>query len=128
VGDATVRRRARDALRVRARAQSGTWIEAWSRAAIGRSLLRESEDEQVRLGVVWLLSVPALFERDMPHLAGMCLGEAGATLDSRLMRHDDALRVVRELARKFPGHDALGWGPVRALLGAEPTSQSRPNP
>ncbi len=118
-GDETTRRRSRDALMVRAEATRGTWIEAWCRAAIGRSLLREADEEQIRLGIVSLLTVPALFEEELPHLAALCLAEAAASLDLDLGMHDDALRVARELASRFPGHEALGWAPMRELLSAD---------
>lgn len=118
-GDQTTRKRARDALIVRAEATRGTWVEAWCRAAIGRSLLREADEEQIRLGVVSLLTVPAMFEQDMPHLSGLCLAEAAASLDLDLGMHDNALRVARECATKFPGHEALGWAPMRDLLSAD---------
>ncbi len=119
VGDEGTRRRARDTLRVRAESAKGTWIEAWSRAAIGRSLLREADQEQIRLGVVSLLTVPALFQRDHPHLAGFCLAEAAVALDLDLGMHDDAVRVARECATKLPGHEALGWSPMRDLLSSD---------
>lgn len=115
-GDEATRRRARQALRTRAQAREGTWVEAWSLAGLGRSLIREGEDDQVREGVVYLLSVAARFSRQTPYLCGVCLAEAAGALEAVLGDTEGARAVARELARSYPEHPALGWEPIRDLV------------
>lgn len=117
-GDERTRRLARDALRLRAESEQGTWVEAWCLAGIGRSLLREGDPRSVREGIVALLQVPARFERDLPFLAGLCLAEASAALHALLGDREGAARVAQELATRLPGHPALAWTPVRDLVSA----------
>ncbi len=115
-GDETTRRKARQSLRTRARAHEGTWIEAWALAGLGRSLIREGEIDQVREGVVYLLSVAARFSRQTPYLCGVCLAEAAGALEAVLGDTNGARAVAQELARRYPEHPALGWEPIRDLV------------
>ena len=61
---------------------SPAWLEAWLRAGIGRSLLRESDEASKRSGVIQMLHVPARFAPVTPELARLCLAEAIAVLRS----------------------------------------------
>ncbi len=58
------------------------WVEAWCRAAIGRSLIREEGLTEKRLGVVEMLHVPARFADATPELAAMMLKEGAEVLES----------------------------------------------
>ncbi len=123
-GDERMRERARRALRARADAYQDTWIEAWSLAGLGRSLIREGEDDRVREGVVYLLSVAARFSRQTPYLCGVCLAEAAGALDAVLGDTKAARIVAQELARSYPEHPALGWKPIRELVrGTRPLAR-----
>jgi hypothetical protein len=94
------------------------WLEAWCRAAIGRSLVREEALEQRRLGVVELLSVPARFSGAHPYLAGMALAEASVTL--RSMGDVEGSEVLaRELASLYPTHPVNDWALIRAIAPAK---------
>jgi len=53
-----------------------TWQRAWVHLGLGRSLLRETEADQRRRGLVELLHVPALFQVEHPSLAALALLEA----------------------------------------------------
>lgn len=100
--------------RTRARAElsagldrdSGTWREAWRRAAIGRSLLRSAEPGDRRRGALELLHVPARFASTQPFLAGLALAEAS---DALAADGDEvsAAALRAELEMEFPGHPAL---------------------
>lgn len=65
----------------------GTWREAWARAAIGRSLLIESEPEAHDEAVAQLVHLPARFGASHPRLARAALlllaREMGARGDAR---------------------------------------------
>ncbi|MBX9736946.1 MAG: hypothetical protein K2X32_08465, partial [Phycisphaerales bacterium] len=53
-----------------------SWQESWVRAAIGRSLLLETDLKSKREALVSLLHVPARFGDQVPWLAAICLREA----------------------------------------------------
>lgn len=95
------------------------WVEAWLRAGLGRSLTRESAEDQRLAGVVQLLHLPARFARSHPYLAGLALAEASATM-KELGDERGAGVLARELASTFPTHPALDWEPLRAARFAEP--------
>ncbi|KAA0216913.1 MAG: hypothetical protein DYG94_02650 [Leptolyngbya sp. PLA3] len=99
--------------------QSGTsdrpWIEAWCRLAIGRSLLRESDAEQRRLGVVELLHLPARFADSLPYLAGQALAEAVVALDE-MGDAGGASSLLAELSERYGSHAVLSWQPMRERL------------
>ncbi|MCB9846679.1 MAG: hypothetical protein H6811_11925 [Phycisphaeraceae bacterium] len=125
VGEPGARASARDRLSRRADAAIGTWIEAWCRAALGRSLLRESDPESRRLGIVWLLHVPARFAQDHPSLAAISLAEAASALWS-LGDSSAAQRVLQELLDHYRGHPASGWAGLRQIplpTPSRPTAQ-----
>jgi hypothetical protein len=113
-GDADQRQRARQRLEVHLRPPPAdspptpAWVEAWCRAAIGRSLLRESSLDQQRHGVLELLHLPARFEHSHPYLAGLALAEAAAAMrDMGDMRSAEIL--LRELKSRFPTHPVHDW-------------------
>jgi hypothetical protein len=106
--DPAIRQAARQMLTRRQGADTPAWLDAWCRAAIGRSLLREPEREERLLGVAELLAIPALYERLNPALTGVCLAHAAVALDD--LGHSGAARsLVEELAQRFPAHPVLSW-------------------
>jgi hypothetical protein len=103
--DAAERASARVRLAAVIDTHGGTWREAWARAAIGRSLIREDGDKMRRAGVIEMLHVPARFMRSQPYLAGVCLADASQAM--RDAGNDAAADQLRsELARALPGHPA----------------------
>lgn len=121
VGDVDQRASARKWLEERMRGSTANptppWLEAWCRAAIGRSLLREDSADQKRLGVVELLHIPARFSTMHPYLAGMALAEASVTLRS-LGDAPGADTLARELAETYPSHPVLEWPRFRSAAPA----------
>lgn len=118
-GDGPQRAAARDALRARMTKGAPEWVEAWCRAAIGRSLVREDDLRRRQLGVVELLQLPARFGKVHPYLAGMALAEASATLRSMGdAAGADALRA--ELSDTFKNHPVLDWEPMRTRAAPRP--------
>lgn len=111
-GDAGERAANRERLRGMASAENPGWVEAWRRAGIGRSLVLEEDRESQLLGVVELLAVPALLNREHPYLSGLCLAEAAVAL-ARLGDVGGAERVRRELLDRHPDHPVTGWAPIR---------------
>lgn len=114
-GNVAERTAARQWLNDQAARSPETWEEAWCRAAIGRSLVLESAEDERRLGVISLLHVPARFEREQPFLAGVCLAEAAQALRG-LGDEAGGRRLMQELSERFPGHPALAWEQTRDLL------------
>lgn len=101
-GDATERAAARERLRAALDAEilesSGSWREAWLRAGIGRSLLREP-DAALRLqGASELLHLPARFRESQPRLAAIALAHAARTL-----RGDGDAETAARLAAMLTG-------------------------
>lgn len=117
VGDVDQRAAARKSLEERMRSSAANptpaWLEAWCRAAIGRSLLREDSAEQRRLGIVELLHIPARFSGMHPYLSGIALAEASVAL-RELGDSDGADTLARELAEKYPSHPVLEWPRFRS--------------
>lgn len=110
-GTAEERASGREALRSRMANASGglpAWAEAWCRAAIGRSLILEEDEEQRLLGIVELLHVPSRLADANPYLAGLALAEASVAL-SDLGEAGGAARLAGELSERYPTHPALGW-------------------
>jgi hypothetical protein len=114
-GDAAQRATARESLKgLLAQEGADSWEEAWCRAAIGRSLLREDDREQKIRGVVQLLHVPARLGRSSPYLAGVCLAEAAVTL-ADLGDAQAAHALRQELDTAYPGHPASAWSRLQAI-------------
>lgn len=116
--DAEQRQRARQRLEERLRPRGGTaqptpaWIEIWCRAAIGRSLIRETQADLKQLGILQLLHLPARFATSHPYLVGLALAEASVALrdlgDAR-----SAEILAAELADQYPTHAARDWQRLR---------------
>lgn len=136
-GDAAQRAAARESiLGIMGGDSAESWEEAWCRAALGRSLLREDDHEQKIRGVVQLLHVPARLSRASPYLAGVCLAEA-ATAMWALGDVQAAVALKQELASAYPTHPALTWsrlldikagGTPPRLAAASPSAPAQPGP
>ncbi|MCC6661187.1 MAG: hypothetical protein IT437_09910 [Phycisphaerales bacterium] len=126
IGDATQRESARTALRDRLGRGAGDtppWMAAWCRAALGRSMIVETDPVVRQLGVVELLRVPAEMEGVHPYLGGLALAEASVTLrDAGDAAGADTLRD--ELFQRYPGHPVLDWPPI--LARSAPRKQGNP--
>jgi hypothetical protein len=129
VGDREQRRAARAALEQRIRAAAGAaanvegaagapaWVEAWCRAAIGRSMLREEEARERRRGVTELLHVPARFGDSLPHLSALALAESAAAMQE-MGDAESAGVLLRELRSRCPGHPILEWHRLEGIVPA----------
>jgi hypothetical protein len=111
-GEPKAREAARRELAERLEGAPPAWLEAWVRVAIGRSLLRETDADARRRGVLQLLHVPARFSSDAPYLAGIALAESARAL-LELGDRDGADVLRAELIREHPAHPALDWPGVR---------------
>jgi hypothetical protein len=121
IGDASERDAARAALRgrlERPNADPPPWLEAWVRAAIGRSFISEGDADLKRRGVLELLHVPARFAAQEPYLSGLAIAEAAVTLED-LNDHTSAGVLVKELLKRYPQHPARNWDRLREI-GAKP--------
>lgn len=116
MSDGPARTTARAALLARIdREDTPPWVEAWCRAAVGRSFTAESDPAIVRAGVLQLLHVPARFGSQTPHLAAICLAESAVAME-RIGEARAAEVLRRELGRRFPGHPALNWTAQQTML------------
>jgi hypothetical protein len=108
-----------------AQTPTAPWLEAWCRAGLGRSLVRETDAEQRRLGVVELLHVPARFRQAHPYLSAIALAEAAATL--RDLGDDRGAGVLEEELRAiYPTHPVLDWNRLRPAPAASPSPAPAP--
>ena len=96
-GDEGERQAARQGLAGVIAANQGNWREAWARAALGRSLLRETGEAERDAGILELIHLPARFASSHPSLAAGCLGAAAGALGE--MGRADEAGVLREQAR-----------------------------
>jgi len=111
-GDPDARATARKALRERLTDEAPDWLAAWCHVGIGRSLLREPEEDDRRLGVIELLEVPARLSVSQPYLAGVALAEAAVAMrELGDVRGAEVLHA--ELLDGYAGHPALNWDPIR---------------
>lgn len=117
----------RRAVEARLRKEPTGWVDGWLRAALGRSLLLEPETEQRQRGVIELLRVRVMHERDCPYLAGLALADGAVAV--RAMGNPDAASMLRrELLDRFPGHPATGteammlWDTPAATAGGPSTT------
>lgn len=111
-GEASERQAARAALKAMLTATTPAWQEVWIRVAIGRSLVRESGNDEQLLGLAEMLHVPARLSRINPYLTGTALAEAAVGV----LRHGDtngAIKLRQILVDRFPNHPALDWEPIR---------------
>lgn len=124
-GDPAERQAARAALRSMLTATTPAWQEAWVRVALGRSLLRESSNDEQLLGVAEMLHVPARLSRINPYLTGLALAESAVAA----LRHNDingAIKLRQLLVDRFPSHPALDWEPIRGWA-VQALPESRPD-
>lgn len=99
----------RDACRTRLRAliarRPPDWTAAWCGLALGRSLAREHEPDQQRLGIVESLDTALRRAADHPTLAGLALADAARA--ARALGDTDAARTFEsEFNARYPGHPA----------------------
>lgn len=118
VGNDQQRAAARAALEARITGKEvEPWLECWCRVGIGRSLLREAEAEQKRLGIVQLLHAPARFVRVSPSLAALALAEGAVALNE--LGDESGARALRaELMDRFGRSAAAGWSRLREIRPA----------
>lgn len=124
-GDAAERQAARAALKSMLTTTTPAWQEAWIRIAVGRSLLRESGDDDQLLGIGEMLHLPARLSRINPYLTGMALAESAVAA----LRHNDtngAIKLRQLLVDRFPNHPALDWEPIRGWA-VQALPESRPD-
>ena len=108
---AEARQRARARLERQRRLQP-EWAEAWSRYALGRSLMAEEGLGRRQRGILQVLHLPARFARTQPFLAGMALADAADALQQTGdQAAADTLRA--ELARSYPDHPVRHRDPPR---------------
>lgn len=109
--DPAVRRAAQSRLASGLSADADTWKEAWRRAALGRSLLMESNEAQRSEGLVHLLHLPARFKLTQPYLAGIAVVDAAQELKRRGIGAGGgggaAARLIADLKLEEPFHPAL---------------------
>lgn len=118
-GNPEQRSAARGMLTTRLGSTMPGWQEAWCRAALGRSILKEESVDSRRLGVVEMLHVPARLADDSPYLAGVALAETAVEL-KRQGDEAGAARLRAELAGRFPDHQALRWEALRGWATPPP--------
>lgn len=119
---------ARDRLIQRLALNLPPWQEAWCRAAIGRSFLREADPDLRVRGILELLHLPARFDQVHPYLAGLALAESVVALE-RAGDHHAAATLHAELVIRYQGHPALAWPALAELrLSADPGSFARKAP
>ncbi|HLO39806.1 MAG TPA: hypothetical protein VK176_02195 [Phycisphaerales bacterium] len=111
-GDDRERLSSRESLRAIMAQRTEPWVEVWARVAVGRSLLKESDAETRRLGVVELLHIPSRLEAVVPYLTGVAMAEAAAGL-RRLGDLAGGSVIREELLRRYSGHPAVEWSMVR---------------
>lgn len=87
-------------------AHEGTWREAWSRLAIGRSFLLEPAITDKNRGLLELLEVPARFRDRWPTLAALGLSDAIAELRARGMTRESET-LAQQLMDIDPAHPGL---------------------
>ncbi len=118
--DAETREAARARLGQRLGPETPGWIEAWVRAGLGLSLLREGDERSTRLGIVQLLHVHVRLGDENPYLGGLALARAAEAL-SAAGEAAGAAALIEDLVARYPGHPVLAETRtgelVRRLLG-----------
>jgi hypothetical protein len=107
-GDPDEREAARFVLESSLDDDAGTWREAWSRVALGRSLLREDDPGLRTTGLFHLLHLPARFSQAQPYLSGIALAEVSLEL-ARQGDAESADRLRTEITRLGRAHPAIDW-------------------
>ncbi len=118
------RAEARAALLKMLESRPPAWTEAWIRAAVGRSLLMESDRESRLLGIAQLAHIPARLSRESPYLTGVAIAEMAVAV-AELGDAEGGVVLRQELASGYGGHPALEWAPLRALA-APPARATAP--
>ncbi|MFI4897882.1 MAG: hypothetical protein ACIARR_08655 [Phycisphaerales bacterium JB059] len=113
VGAEEQRIASRAALRDRLNQRMPGWKEAWVRAGLGRSLVRESDPETRRRGVIQLLHLPARLAPEAPGLASLALAESVMTLRA-IGSSGEAELLRRELLERFPRSEGAGLDEIGA--------------
>lgn len=115
IADEVERARARDRLLGRlGTANIESWMEAWCCAGVGRSLIRESDADLKRRGIIQMLHIPARFPGVSTQLTGLMLAESATTAQS-IGDSVTASILKQELARTLPSHSANQWPGVRDI-------------
>lgn len=125
IGDAKSRASTRDALNRRLSGDLPSWLQAWCRAAIGRSLARESDVESRRRAAIELITVHTEHGSDSPYLAGFALAEAARVCESSGDAPSAAV-VWSELNDRYPGHPAANPGAARHIAPRSPEPRAEP--
>jgi hypothetical protein len=113
VGGEEQRVASRAALRDRLDGRLPGWKEAWVRAGLGRSLVREPDPETRRRGVIQLLHIPARLAPEAPGLASLALAESVITLRAIGSSGESEL-LRRELLERFPQSEGAGLDEIGA--------------
>jgi hypothetical protein len=95
------------------------WVEAWCRAGIGRSLLKEPDTDARTRGVLELLHLPARLSRACPYLGAVALAESARALWT-INDHPGAAALKAELQAGYAGHSAAEWGELEAIRPTSP--------
>ncbi|MBM4107695.1 MAG: hypothetical protein FJ255_02605 [Phycisphaerae bacterium] len=125
-GDARQRDQARGVLLSLSALDERPWVEAWRRAAIGRSLLREPERERRLEGVLEMLHVPARLPEASPYLTGLVLAESAVAM-RELGDAAAGERLYQEFAALGDTHPAWQWAPIRGWGRAAPARPAASN-
>ncbi len=106
--DSGERSSAREVLRGGLAGEVDTWQEAWMRAGLGISYLKEDSVMERTRGVFHLLHVAARFSGTQPQLAGVALARVGAEMAHR---GDGAAaqRMLTEIRAIDASHPAAEW-------------------
>ena len=127
IGDEQQRTDARELLTIRNQQNIADWQRAWIHAAVGYSLLAESDSRSKRLGILQLLHVPALYSRSQPYLAGVCLSESALAFE-RIGRGAEAVRLASEFQRIYRTHNAGELPEMRLLIRKANQLRAADNP
>lgn len=100
------------------------WAQAWSRYALGLSLLMENQPAARRAGMVELAYVPAQFNRHESYLAGMSLFYLADALEQS-GEQTSATSLRAELKLSYPNHPAAAA--IQSTKPAASNSQTRPS-
>lgn len=128
--DPAVRAQARDALGglapVTIAGGEQAWNAAWVRVATGLSQTREPELEPRLRGVLTLVTVRVDHANDAPYLAGLALAHAAVTMADLPGGPAAAAALAEDLRATFPGHPALRWDRLTAIVAPAPVDTPDP--
>lgn len=119
IGGERARAEAR-ALLERERAPGGErWRAAWAGLAIGRSLIREQDEQIRRHGVLELIALRVLDPGDSAYLTGLALADAALACAALGDTHGAGV-LADELRRGWSGHPALALPSIQSLRARGP--------